>query len=269
MDHILLLPKQDFYDWVKISKEYVLNFGVNVTNAPLKVGEKDVVTIVNYPEGYPETEDISNWLSMRFPRLNIDLINANSRKEFSLLLQERVMKNDRFGGKKFTNLDSTPDTPINLLPPGDGKEFRLHWPTEYPIVTQEFLANPQLYSVWRLPGHEGIDIQARENTKIFSCADGIVTSVENDPNVHPYGKHIRIMHRDGYRTVYAHLSKCQVEESDVVKAGQIIGLADSTGNSSGSHLHLTLKKEGATENGETPFKGDIIDPTPFLNFPAN
>ncbi len=49
-----------------------------------------------------------------------------------------------------------------------------------------------------------------------------------------------------------------------VKAGDKIGLADSTGNSTGSHLHLTLKKQGATAAGATNFPNDIIDPTPFL-----
>jgi len=52
-----------------------------------------------------------------------------------------------------------------------------------------------------------------------------------------------------------------------VKAGQVIGLADTTGASVGSHLHLTLKRDGATERGETDYPKDILDPTPFLMWP--
>jgi murein DD-endopeptidase MepM/ murein hydrolase activator NlpD len=264
MKHIILLPKDDFYEWVKAAKNYILKFGVHVTYDPIKSGGNDFVTVVNLLNGFPNEGDVVNWINMRFPDTLIDAVEANSQKEFGLLLQERITNNDRFGGNIVIKTEKE-EIPPTI--PDDGSEFRLHWPTEYDVVTQPFLANPQIYSVWRLPGHEGIDIRALENTKIFSCADGIVTSVENDPDVHPYGKHVRIMHRDGYRTVYAHLAKCMVKESDVVKAKQVIGLADSTGNSTGSHLHLTVKKEGATERGETQFKGDIIDPTPLLIFP--
>jgi hypothetical protein len=47
----------------------------------------------------------------------------------------------------------------------------------------------------------------------------------------------------------------------------VIGLADSTGASTGSHLHLTLKRDGATERGETTYPKDILDPTPFMVWP--
>ena len=105
------------------------------------------------------------------------------------------------------------------------------------------------------------------NTNVYACAAGEVFVVENNPDVHPYGKHIRIRHDHGYRTVYGHLTECRVTVGQVVKAKQLIGRADSTGNSSGSHLHLTLKREGATERGETNYQGDIIDPTPFMVYP--
>ena len=52
-----------------------------------------------------------------------------------------------------------------------------------------------------------------------------------------------------------------------MQAGQVIGLADSTGASVGSHLHLTLKRDGATDRGETDYPKDILDPTPFLLWP--
>jgi hypothetical protein len=53
----------------------------------------------------------------------------------------------------------------------------------------------------------------------------------------------------------------------VVAVGQVIGKADSTGNSSGPHLHLTLKRDGTTQRRETNYPKDIIDPTPFMVWP--
>ena len=86
---------------------------------------------------------------------------------------------------------------------------------------------------------------------------------------HPYGIHVRLRHQDGYRTIYAHLHRALVAVGQHVKAGEQIGLANSTGNSTGSHLHLTLKKEGASAAGMTNYPSDIIDPTPFLQFPED
>jgi hypothetical protein len=60
------------------------------------------------------------------------------------------------------------------------------------------------------------------------------------------------------------LNRALVRTGQQVEARDVIGLADSTGNSTGHHLHLTLKKDGATAAGETTYPGDIIDPTPFL-----
>jgi hypothetical protein len=78
---------------------------------------------------------------------------------------------------------------------------------------------------------------------------------------HNYGIHVRVAHAAGYETIYAHLQSLAVQEGQEVQAGQLLGLADSTGNSLGDHLHLTLKHHGETFDG---YPGSIIDPTPFL-----
>ncbi len=135
------------------------------------------------------------------------------------------------------------------------------WPTEFRTITQYFGANPQNYAQFKLPGHEGLDIRAPQRSKIFAVAPGIVKMVHKNPNDHNYGVHVRISHDEGYETIYAHLDEAHVKEGQPVKAGQVIGLADDTGNSFGSHLHLTLKKEGA-QQGNWP--ANIIDPTPFM-----
>jgi predicted flap endonuclease-1-like 5' DNA nuclease len=144
----------------------------------------------------------------------------------------------------------------------------MRWPTEYGTITQKFGANPQVYIKFGLPGHEGVDFMAPNGSEIYSVADGFVSDVRldgsADPMNKPYGNQIRVQHVEGYLTIYAHLAEVVVTRGQVVKAGQLIGLADNTGHSAGSHLHLTLKKQGATEAGATTYPHDIIDPTPFL-----
>ncbi|GAB4267861.1 MAG: hypothetical protein Kow0080_10270 [Candidatus Promineifilaceae bacterium] len=135
------------------------------------------------------------------------------------------------------------------------------WPTEYRQINQYFGANPQNYTQFGLPGHEGLDIMAPSGSKIFVVAPGHVKSVRTNPTGHNYGIHVRVEHEDGYETIYAHLQEARVQVGQTLKAGDLIGLADNTGNSFGSHLHLTLKKTGESAPG---YPGDIIDPTPFL-----
>jgi hypothetical protein len=135
------------------------------------------------------------------------------------------------------------------------------WPTEYIVITQHFGVNPQNYAQFGLPGHEGIDMRAPHGSKVFCVAPGQVFRVHTTPNNHNYGIHVRVQHREGYQTIYAHLERASVRQGQNVAAGDILGLADNTGNSFGSHLHLTLKKQGARV-GSWP--ADIIDPTPFL-----
>lgn len=136
-----------------------------------------------------------------------------------------------------------------------------HWPTEYLTITQHFGANPQNYAQFGLPGHEGLDIRAPMGSKVFAAAPGQVYRVHINPHNHNYGIHIRVQHRNGYKSIYAHLQKALVREGQRVDAGSVLGLANNTGNSFGSHLHLTLKKEGARYRN---WPHNIIDPTPYL-----
>jgi hypothetical protein len=166
--------------------------------------------------------------------------------------------------------------------------LRLTWPTQFPGFMQEFGVNrtgvPDFYTRHGLPAHEGVDFFAPSGTEIYACADGVVVQISGGliaPHVpHPYGIHIRISHKrdDGdYETIYGHLLRARdgLKTGDRVKAGELIALGDNTGNSRGDHLHLTLKKKGATSRGETKFTmrdgsvvtypRDIMNPTPFLD----
>ncbi len=138
------------------------------------------------------------------------------------------------------------------------------WPSEYRVITQAFGVNPQNYKPFGLPGHEGLDIKAPTGSKVFCVAPGqvkLITLVSPDPKKPAYGNHVRVLHADGYETIYAHLQSIAVEMGQTVAAGQLLGLADSTGNSTGAHLHLTLKHHGESFDG---YPSSIVDPTPFL-----
>jgi hypothetical protein len=258
--HILLVPKVNYFKWVRAAQKYALSFGIMITPEPEKAGKHDAVTVVVPGNGYPEEGDILLWMKTRYPQTTIDALLVEDSTELKNVLDQRVDTNSRFGGETKTGSH-------DLLPKYPPDRLYLFWPTDYATISQRFGANPEIYGKWGLPGHEGVDIRAPMNSKVYACADGEVFFVEHDPGAHAYGKQVRIDHGNGYKTVYGHLAAVSVSVGQQVKAKELIGRADSTGNSTGSHLHLTLKKIGATERGETNFRGDIIDPTPFLVYP--
>ena len=166
--------------------------------------------------------------------------------------------------------------------------FRLRWPTEFPTIIQPFGVNTtgvaDFYTRFGLPAHEGIDFAAPTGSKIFACADGLIRQIsdgrQSDGTVHAYGVHIRISHHTDegqFETIYGHLLRPREElkVGDFVTAGMWIATADNTGNSRGDHLHLTLKKRGASQGNESKFvtaqgtvlsyPRDLIDPTPYLD----
>ncbi|MGD2027428.1 MAG: M23 family metallopeptidase [Anaerolineales bacterium] len=255
---ILLLPRDQYFRWVRSVQKFALHFGVGITPDPSKAGNKEVVSVVIAPNAFRREGDIVQWLKTRFPKLMIDVIHANSPEKLAAILDERI------------DIDTPYKTLINaknedkVVPRYPKDRLYLFWPTDYPTILQPFGANSELYVQYGLPGHEGIDIRAPHNTNVYACADGEVYLVEDGRNQHNYGKQVRIRHEYGYRTIYAHLERILVNVGDKVRARQLIGRADSSGNSSGNHLHLTLKKDQATANGETNYPLDIIDPTPFL-----
>jgi murein DD-endopeptidase MepM/ murein hydrolase activator NlpD len=148
----------------------------------------------------------------------------------------------------------------------DMTEFTFEvWPTQERRITQGFARNPKWYNKYGLPGHEGVDIAASMGSEIYAVADGQVIRARREETGHNYGKHVKITHSGGYVTTYAHLQKVHVNTGDSVVAGDIVGLADSTGNSFGSHLHLSLQKRP----GLPGWPYNITDPTPFLRkFPG-
>ena len=61
-----------------------------------------------------------------------------------------------------------------------------------------------------------------------------------------------------YQVAYMHLSQFNVKEGDVVMAGQQLGVSGNTGNSTGPHLHFSVKK--VANDGTS----NMIDPSVYL-----
>jgi murein DD-endopeptidase MepM/ murein hydrolase activator NlpD len=58
--------------------------------------------------------------------------------------------------------------------------------------------------------------------------------------------------------VYLHLDTILVKEGQRVKRGQTIGTMGNTGYSTGTHLHLSITKNGQYIDPEKLFNGQIV-----------
>lgn len=93
--------------------------------------------------------------------------------------------------------------------------------------------------------HKGIDIARPSNRTIKTVDNGVVVFAGWDGG---YGNKIIVDHQNGYRTVYAHLSSIEVNVGQTVPKGSQIGVMGSTGDSTGTHLHFEVYRNGALVN---------------------
>ena len=94
--------------------------------------------------------------------------------------------------------------------------------------------------------HKGLDIKVYIGDTIRAAFSGKVRIVRYEAG--GYGKYIVIRHNNGLETIYGHLSKQIVNENQVVRAGEPIGLGGNTGRSTGSHLHFETRLCGVALN---------------------
>jgi len=101
--------------------------------------------------------------------------------------------------------------------------------------------------------HRGIDYAGAWGSPVIAPASGrvaLVGRVSQGFRVH--GNVIGIDHGQGVISIFMHLSRIDVKEGDMVRAGQVIGAVGSTGAATGPHLHW-----GLYVNGQS------VDPTPW------
>lgn len=104
---------------------------------------------------------------------------------------------------------------------------------------------------------------------IIASRPGVVTWAsdkrQTDGKPSAYGWHVKVNHEgEYYQSWYCHLNSVAVGVGSVVKQGDILGPAGSTGNSTGVHLHFNIRKQGHYAGaGYAP--SDVVDPMPLLN----
>ncbi|WP_216634574.1 M23 family metallopeptidase [Gloeomargarita lithophora] len=102
--------------------------------------------------------------------------------------------------------------------------------------------------------HRGIDYGGALGSPVVAPAGGqvaLVGLVAQGFRLH--GNTVGLDHGQGVTSIFLHLSRVDVREGEMVKAGQVIGAVGATGISTGPHLHWGLYVHGQS-----------IDPVPWL-----
>ncbi len=124
------------------------------------------------------------------------------------------------------------------------------WPVSGPITAGYFDISYE--AVFGVP-HRAIDIAVAQATPVRSVSDGIVFAVK-DGGLTGYS-YILVGHRNGFASLYGHVSSSFVKQGDIVSVGQMIALSGGKPGTrgagymtTGSHLHLEITKNGVHVN---------------------
>ncbi|MGU8484971.1 phage tail spike protein [Clostridium perfringens] len=164
-------------------------------------------------------------------------------------------------------------SPISILNAHGGQIGTVKGDGYFPSFTGNFKTITNDYGKWILPvsgsvtalfghypsgaKHTGTDIGCPEGTPVRACRDGVV--IKRRELTYSYGKYLQIDHGGGLTTIYGHNSQLLVNEGDHVKQGQVIAKSGSTGNSTGNHCHIELRKDGTPVNFAPNLKiGDTV-----------
>ncbi len=109
--------------------------------------------------------------------------------------------------------------------------------------------------------HNGIDYAAPMGTPVRSVANGVVDFAGWQNG---YGKVVSLDHGNQRSTLYAHLSRIDVQQGQKISQGAILGAVGATGWATGPHLHFELKVNGVHQdprNMANSSDANILDPS--------
>lgn len=163
------------------------------------------------------------------------------------------------------------------------KKLELIYPLtkQFIFITQYFGKNEvPLYKQLGMLGHNGLDWICPNNTPVYATHDGVITYAGMDSSG-GWGVVIKTnepfeyngLLESYYKTIYWHLTQnIPIKVGQKVETGDLIGFADNTGMSTGSHLHFGLKPIYQGENEWTWYNLEqlngylgAIDPVPYFN----
>jgi murein DD-endopeptidase MepM/ murein hydrolase activator NlpD len=134
-----------------------------------------------------------------------------------------------------------------------GREMKkafIRTPVAHARVSSHF--NPGRFhpKLHKIRAHKGTDFAARTGTAIMATGNGKVKFIGRKGG---YGRVVIIQHREGYSTLYAHMSRFKkgIKKGDTILQGDTIGYVGRSGLATGPHLHYEFRQNGKPVNPMT------------------
>ncbi len=216
------------YSSTKLKKKAIeLNYKTDSLQQVISMNERYYSSIKKVLQGDVSATDFNRDSIIEAAKLEISEVDLNPNLEDSLLRQ-KVDKEDKY------NLFESATSAANfvLFPPVNG------------TISEPYNLKEKHYAV---------DVVVAKDAPIKATADGIVIFAEWTTST---GHVIIIEHSYGLISVYKHNAALTKTQGDLVKAGEVIATAGSSGElSTGPHLHFELWNDGYP-----------INPTNFIDF---
>jgi murein DD-endopeptidase MepM/ murein hydrolase activator NlpD len=136
---------------------------------------------------------------------------------------------------------------------------RFAWPVSPVVVTSPF--GDRVHPItgdYRM--HRGVDLLAELAQPVYAAFAGTVSYAGWNG---AHGKQVQLVHDAHWATHYSHLSSWWVQSGDTVVKGQVIGVAGSTGESTGPHVHFELMHDGEAVDPEEQLPAPPPAPLPL------
>ncbi len=193
----------------------------------LTVNQKYYNSIKKVLTGDVKTVEFDIDSALQSQKLDPEEVDLNPSEQ-DIQLREEVFREDKYS--LFESEKSSTD--FSLFPPVKGS------------ITDTYNVNER---------HYAIDIAVPKDTPIKAAAAGTVIFAEWTAET---GHVIILEHGNSLLTVYKHNASLTKQQGELVKAGEVIATAGSTGElSTGPHLHFELWRDGYP-----------TDPSKFIDF---
>lgn len=223
-----------------VAKIAAYNVTEAVTITPVVPPVNSVVKTVR--DGYrvnvrKEPNTGSDAVDMLNGPVNVQIVETTNAKDAQGYLWNKRAQGGWIREDMFTDYVA----PVMVVP------FKILRPLKRYVRTDAFGAYRDYSAIapGKLPEHEGDDFATvpagDTNADVLMGRDGVVEATGYSPNGYGNWARVRFDAGDGkYGMWYGHLSRIDVRKDQRLKAGDVIGKAGTTGNSSGVHVHATL-----------------------------